>query len=62
MATPGERAELLVKLREQRRQLVDAYAVGLALGEPLSPSAVQPLAVLQVAIAAVEAESAEDRP
>ncbi len=62
VATPDERAELLVQLRERRRQLVDAYAVGLARGEPLSPSAVQPLAVVQAAIAAIEADFAEGGP
>ena len=59
MATPDERAELLVQLRACRRQLIDSYAVGLALGEPLAPSAVQPLATIQAAIEAVEAEFAE---
>ena len=47
---------LALQLRERRRQLVDAFAVSLAMGEPLSPSAVQPLAVVQAAIEAVEAE------
>ncbi len=57
MATPDERAELLVRLRARRQELVDTFAVGLALGEPLSPSAVQPLAVVQAAIEACEAET-----
>jgi hypothetical protein len=56
MATSEERAELLVQLRARRRQLIDAYAVGLAMGEPLSPSAVQPLTTVQAAIEACEAE------
>ena len=62
MATPDERAELLAQLRQRRRELVDAYAVGLAMGEPVSPSAVQPLAVVQAAIEACEAELAEGGP
>ena len=56
VATPGERAELLVQLRELRRRLLDSYAVGLALGEPLVPSIVGPLAIVQQAIAACETE------
>ena len=59
IATPAERAELLCQLRERRRELVDAYAVGLDPGGPLSPSAVQPLAVVPAAITAVDAELAE---
>ena len=60
MATPAERAELLRQLRDRRRQLVDAFAVGLDPAEPLSPSAVQPLATIQAAIEAVEAELGAD--
>ena len=60
--TPEDRAGLLVQLRASRCRLIDGYAVGLALGEPMSPSAVQPLAVVQAAIAAVEAELAEGGP
>ncbi len=56
MATPDERAELLRQLRVRRRELVDDLAVGLGRGEPLSPSIVEPPAMLHVAIAAVEAE------
>ena len=62
LATPAERAELLVRLRARRRELVDAYAVGLTLGELVVLSAVQPLAVVQQAIVAVEDELAEGRP
>ena len=58
-ARPEDRLALLVRLRDRRRELVDAYAVGLDPGGPLSPSAVQPLAVVQAAITAVEAELGE---
>ena len=61
IATPADRAELLVQLRARRQELVDAYAVGLALGEPLAPSAVQPLATVQGAIMAIEAELATEQ-
>ena len=61
-ATPADRVEMLVRLRARRRELVDAFAVGLALGEPLSASAMQPLATIQAAIAAVEAELGADDP
>ena len=60
MATSEERAELLVQLRARRRQLIDAYAVGRALGEPLAPSAARPLAIVHQAIMAVEAELAAE--
>ena len=62
VATPDERAELLVKLRVDRHQLINAYAIALALGEQLSASAVQPLATVQAAIMAVEADFEEGGP
>ena len=62
VVTPAERAEFLRQLRERRRRLIDTYAAGLALGELPVPSAVQPLATVQAAIAAVEAELAEGGP
>ena len=55
-------AALLWRLRARRRELVDDLAVGLGSDEVLAPSTVEPLAVLQAAIAAVEAELAEGGP
>ena len=62
VARPEDRVELLWRLRARRRELVDDLAVGLGRDEPLSPSAVQPLAVVQQAIEAVETELAEAGP
>lgn len=58
VATEEQIAELLARLRVRRRQLVNALAIGLVdvQDEPLPPSAVAPLAVLQGAIQAIEAE------
>ncbi len=53
---------LLWRLRARQRELVDAYAVGLGCDEVLAPSTVEPLAVLQAAIEAVEAELGADDP
>ena len=63
------RTMLLARLGERRRALVDSYAVGLidadldtgglAPTSPLAPSTFAPLAQVQAAIAAVEAELAE---
>ncbi len=60
-ATPADRVNLLRRLQDRRRELVDAYAVGLDPDELLAPSALQPLATIHVAIAAVEAELAEGK-
>ena len=59
VATAAQLAELLARLRHRRRELVAACAVGLGPYEPLSPSAVQPLATIQAAIEAAEAEARE---
>ena len=62
VACPQDRIELLWRLRARRRELVDDLAVGLGSAELLAPSSVEPLAVLQTAIAAVEAELGADDP
>ena len=54
--------ELLGRLQDRRRDLVDAYAAGLYPGGALAPSVVLPLATIQAAIAAVEAELARSKP
>jgi hypothetical protein len=59
VATPEDRAALLARLRERRRQLIDSYVTGLDPEAPVSPSAVQPLAIVQAAITAVEAVRGE---
>lgn len=56
MARPQDRVALLWRLRARRRELVDNLATGLGRDEPVAPSIVEPLAVLQAAIETVEAE------
>ena len=62
VAHPQDRTALLWRLRARRRELVDDLATGLGRDEPLAPSTAEPLAVLQGAIAAVEAELGADDP
>ena len=62
VARHQDRVELLWRLRARRRELIDALAAGLADDEPLSPSSVEPLATIQGAIEAVEAEVGEGDP
>ena len=62
VARQQDRVALLWRLRARRRELVDALAVGLVDDEPLSPSSVEPLATIQGAIEAVEAEVGEGDP
>ena len=61
-ATAEQHAALLDRLRVRRRALVDSYASTLDPEAPLLPSAVQPLAVVQAAIEAVEVELAPGKP
>ena len=53
VATQADRVDLLRRLRERRRELVDAYA--LAAGESPPPSSLWPLVYVETAIRAVEA-------
>ena len=61
-ARAQDRVTLLWRLRARRRELVNDLAIGLGPDEPLPPSTVEPLAVLQAAIEAVEAELSPDDP
>ena len=62
IARPQDRVALLWRLRARRRELVDNLATGPGRDEPVAPSIVEPLAVLQAAIEAVEAELGADGP
>ena len=61
-ASPQQLADLLVRLKLRRRELLDAYAVSFESDELISPSAMQPLATIQQAIVAVKAELVETGP
>ena len=61
-ATEEQIAELLTRLKLRRAALVDSYVAGLGCDEPVAPSVMEPLGVLQAAIEAVEAELAQHKP
>ena len=63
MATPDERAALLRQLRQRRRELVNAFAIGSCIANTAPAlSSLWPLAMIQSAIEACEAEVAEGGP
>ena len=61
--TPDERAELLVQLKARRRRLLDAFAVEACTADTgPAVSSLWPVAMVQLAIAAIEADFAESGP
>ena len=58
---PEERAELLARLRERRRELFAAYANALDPEAPLMPSSLVPFVTVHAAIEACEAEMAAEQ-